>query len=148
MLIQTLKRTGFGFVLGMAVGNLIAALSGHPDIVSPELLARMGSLSASLLVQTLLSGVIGGVAWAGISLYDLERWPLLQADAVHFGLILLAFLPIARFLGWTETAADTLLMAGIMFAAHFSIFLVMCAIYRRQVREMNVMQERFLRGGI
>lgn len=145
MLIQTLKRTGFGFVLGMAVGNLIAALSGHPDIVSPELLARMGSLSASLLVQTLLSGVIGGVAWAGISLYDLERWPLLQADAVHFGLILLAFLPIARFLGWLDTPASLLLTIAIMAVAHLCIFLIMCAYYRAQVREMNRLQEAFLR---
>lgn len=145
MLIQTLKRTGFGFVLGMAVGNLIAALSGHPDIVSPELLARMGSLSASLLVQTLLSGVIGGVAWAGISLYDLERWPLLTANLTHFALVMAVFIPIAHFLGWTETATDTLLMAGIMFAAHFSIFLIMCAYYRAQMREMNRLQEAFLR---
>ena len=145
MLMNTLKRAVSGFVLGMAVGNLIAALTGQPDIFSPALLTKAGSLSTALLLQTLLSGVIGGVAWAGISLYDLERWPLLQADAVHFGLILLAFLPIARFLGWLDTPASLLLTIAIMAVAHLCIFLIMCAYYRAQVREMNRLQEAFLR---
>lgn len=145
MLMNTLKRAVSGFVLGMAVGNLIAALTCHPDIFSPALLTKAGSLSTALLLQTLLSGVIGAAGMGGTTLYEIERWPMLTANLTHFALVMAVFIPIAHFLGWTETAADTLLMAGIMFAAHFSIFLIMCAYYRAQVREMNRLQEAFLR---
>lgn len=142
MLVQTLKRAGFGFILGMAVGNLIAGLTGHPNIVSPALLERTGSLSAALLWQTLLSGVIGAAGFAGVSYYDIERWPLLLADAVHYLSYMAVFLPAAFFLGWTEKAGETLVMAAILLAVHTLIFLIMCAIYRAQVRELNELNQK------
>ena len=144
MMVKTLKRAVNGFVLGMAVGNLIAALTGHPNIVSPMLLAKAGGLSEALLWQTLLSGVIGGVAWAGMSLYELERWPLTAVCTAHFGVIMAAFLPIGRYLGWLETPRDMLLMAAVMAVAHFIVFLIMCAVYRKQVEELNTLQRDFL----
>lgn len=141
MLAQTLKRALSGFVLGMAVGNLIAALTGHPDIVSPALLERAGSLSAALLWQTILSGVIGAAGFGGMVLYEIERWPLRLTDAVHNALVLAVFLPCALVLGWINTAAEVLIMAGIMSAAHYVVFLIMCARYRAQVRELNELNE-------
>ena len=116
MLFKTLKRTGFGFILGMAVGNLIAALTGHPNVVSPQLLEMAGSLSAALLIQTLFSGVIGGVAWAGISLYDIERWSLLRAVSVHYTIIIAVFLPLAYYLGWYDGVIGALILAGLTVA--------------------------------
>jgi hypothetical protein len=153
MLLKTLKRAGSGFVLGMAAGNVIAALTGHPDIVSAELLQKAGSLSAALLWQTLLSGLIGAAGMGGTTLYELERWPLLAIDLAHYALIMAVFLPAGQFLGWFPTRGVAAVMAAIMFAVHFTIFLIMCAFYRAQVRELNQMQRQFLaehpiQGGI
>jgi hypothetical protein len=138
---QTLKRAGFGFLLGMAVGNLIAGLTGHPNIVSPVLLERAGSLSDALLWQTVLSGVIGGAAFAGVSVYEIERCPLLLADAMHYVCYMIVFLPIAFFLGWTEKVGDAAIMAVILLAVHTLIFLIMCARYRAEVKELNELNE-------
>ena len=142
MLVRTLKRAGRGFVLGMAVGNLIAALTGHPNIVSAALLERVGSLSAALLWQTLLSGVIGGASFAGVSFYEIERWPLLLADAMHYVCYMIVFIPVAFFLGWTEKAGEAAIMALVLLAVHSLIFLMMCAHYRAEVRELNALNER------
>jgi len=144
MIAKTLKRAATGFVMGMAVGNLIAALTGHPNIVSQSLLEKTGSLSAALLAQTLLSGVIGAVGMGGTTLYELDRWPLLAIDLAHYALVLAAFLPVGIYLGWFAYASEMLIMAAIMFAVHFTIFLIMCAIYRKQVRELNQMQSQYL----
>lgn len=141
MIWKTVKHIGFGFVLGMAVGNLIAALIGHPEIVSQALLEKAGSLSAALFIQTLLSGVIGGVAWAGISFYEIESWSLLRAVALHYASIILVFMPLAFYLGWLEGPQDALVMAGIMLAAHTMVFLIMCAVYRAEVQELNRLNE-------
>ena len=142
MVRKVLKRAGFGFILGMSVGNLIACFMGSPDtVVAPALLARTGSLSAALLWQTLLSGVIGCAAFAGVSVYDVEHWPLPLADAAHYAGYMTVFLPIAFFLGWLETAAQAVIMAAILLAIHTLIFLVMCAYYRAQVKELNRLNE-------
>lgn len=142
MLWKVLKRAGFGFILGMATGNLIACLTGHPNIVSLSLLERAGSLSTALLWQTLLSGVIGCTAFAGVGVYEIEHWSLLLADAVHYIGYMVFFLPIAFFLGWLRTAEEAIIMAAALLAAHTVIFLVMCAVTRARVRELNSLIEQ------
>ncbi len=138
---NALFRTFFGFILGMAVGNVIAALSADGGaIVSPTLLERTGSLSAALLTQTLCSGLIGAAGMGGTALYELEHWSLLVTDAVHFALVMAAFVPIALYLGWTSTPSELMALSACMLAAHLAIFLVMCAYYRAQVSLINELQ--------
>ncbi len=153
MIRKTLRRAVFGYVLGMAIGNLIAALTGHPNIVSAELLQKAGSLNAALLWQTLLSGLIGAAGMGGTMLYEIERWPLLAIDIAHYALVMAVFVPVSRCLGWCREPAELAITAAIMFAVHFSIFCIMCAIYRRRVKELNTLQKKFLadhkiQGGI
>ena len=144
MLVKTLKRMGMGFLLGLAVGNLIAVLTGHEQIVSAALLERIGSWRAAYLLQTLLSGLIGAASFAGISLYEIDRWPLLLTTLVHYLIYMAVFFPIAVLLGWLETAAQALWMALILAGAHFLIFLIICAVYRARMRELNKMQKKYL----
>ena len=142
MIIKTLKKAGLGFVLGMAVGNVIAAITtSFSEIVAPALLDKSGSLAMALMLQTLLSGVIGAVAFAGISFYDIERWPLIMADLVHYISIIVVFIPTGFFLGWLENATDVIIIASIMLLVHLIIFMIMCAIYRAEIREMNRLTE-------
>lgn len=141
MIAKTLRRAGLGFLIGMAVGNIIAALTGMDMIVSDVLVQRAGSIQAALLLQTLLSGVIGAAGMAGMTLYELEHWSLLLTMVVHYLLYMIVFLPIALFLGWITTVPEAIVMAAILAAVHMSIFLIMCAYYRAQVREINRLQE-------
>lgn len=138
---KTLKRAGFGFILGMAVGNLLAALLGGAELFSPHLLAWAGSLPGALLVQTLLSGAVGAAAFAGIGFYDIEGWSLLRTAVVHYLLIEAVYLPIAFALGWVATAAEALVTAGCMAAAYLLIFLILWLIYHAQVRKLNQLNE-------
>ncbi len=142
MLVKTLKRACLGFVIGMAVGNLIAALTGHPGLVSAALLERAGSPAAALLWQTLLSGLIGFAGFAGVSYYDVERWPLLLTALVHYATFLAVYLCVAFALGWLSTAAEALLMAAIMAVIYLIIFFILCARYRAEVRKLNEMQKQ------
>lgn len=139
---KTLKRACFGFVLGMAIGNLIAAVLGNSEIISPLLLNRAGSQQGAFLMQTLLSGVIGAAGFGGISLYEIERWPLLLAVLIHYAIYMAVFLPSALLLGWISTVKDALIMTIVLALAQLFIFLIMCAVYRAQVRELNQLQRK------
>lgn len=140
---QLLLRSIRGFVLGMALGNLIAVLmstfTGDGSIVAHELVERMGSETAALFIQTILSGVYGAIAMGGTSLYEIEnKWFGLTASAVsHYLLTILSYIPIALFLSWLVTWEDILFMAVLMTIAYLIVFLIMYIRYKAEVRELN-----------
>lgn len=140
------KRIILGFVIGMAAGNLIAALfsfaAGDNQIVSELLLKRTGSVSEAFLIQTLLSGVLGAVGMGGSILYDLENRSLLSCALIHFFLIFGVYLIIALYLGWISFSLQEItLMAVLMGTAYLIVFVIMLVRYRKAVRELNEILE-------
>ena len=148
MLKKTLLRAGLGFLIGMFVGNLIAILTGgiSPDSfipLTPQIIGfAQGNMGVAITLQTLFSGLYGAVCFAGVSFYDIERLPLAPATAIHCLLILLTFIPVAHILGWETGVVDTLIMAGCQLVGFFIIWLIMNAIYRKQVKELNELSRK------
>lgn len=143
MLKQILKRAGLGFLIGIAVGNVISALTANPDILSPALVARAGSVSAAFLLETFFTGLLGAVSFAGMSFYDIERWSLLLSAVVHYAVIEAVYLPIGVFLGWFKSARAALVWVGLCAAAYLLIFFILWLIYRSQVKELNELQKQY-----
>ncbi|MBP5604960.1 MAG: DUF3021 domain-containing protein [Ruminiclostridium sp.] len=149
MLMKTLKRAGLGFLLGMAVGNVIAFISGlsstgEVQFMSVKLIELCGGEPLAFLIQTLLSGLIGLSGFAGMTLYDLEKWSMVACMGTHFTICMLTFLPCAYLLYWINSWEELLVMTGIMAAAYILIWLIMCAVYRAQVKKLNILQSEKL----
>ena len=119
------------------------AVARFNEIVTDKLLAMTGGLAPALLAQTLLSGVLGTVSFAGVSLYDVEHWPLLRIAVVHYLIIEAAYMPIAFALGWLVSAREALIWMAFSAVAYLIIFLIMWAIHRAQIRELNRMQQQY-----
>lgn len=132
-----------GFLLGAAIGNLIAWFFG--SYVSSVLVARMGSVPAAILVQSLVSGLYGSFALAGTLFYDIEQWSLTRSSVMHFLVIAVLYVPAAMFLGWADSATEILIVEGILLVAYFIIWLVIYLRYKKEVRSLNEMlNKRFL----
>ena len=148
MLKKTLLRAGIGFIIGAAVGDLIAFLTGTSatggvTFASQQLLDMSGGNTVlAMVLQSLFSGLYGAVCFAGMTLYDAERLPLAAATALHCGLIVLPFVPISYLLGWISGIVETLIIASAQIAAFFVIWLVMYFGYKKQVKELNELQEK------
>ena len=149
MLKKTLKAAGIGFLIGMIVGNVIAFLTGNSGtggvtFASPQLLDMAGgSGTVAMLLQSLFSGLYGAVCFAGMSFYEIERMPLAAATALHCALIVLLFIPIALLLGWVSDIGTLLIISGMQLVGFFIIWLIMYFGYKKQIRELNEMQEHF-----
>lgn len=146
MIVKTIKNAAFGFILGMAVGNFIAALTGAEMLVAPSLVKRIGSWQAAVLVQTLLSGVIGAAGMGGMSFYDIERWSLLRTALTHYALCIAVCLPVALFLSWIDNLVDFLVIITMMGIGYMIIFFIMYAYYKKQVKELNELQKEYLKN--
>ena len=148
MLKKTLKAAGIGFLLGIVIGNLIAFLTGNSDTggitFAPQKLLDMsgGNEVIAMLLQSLFSGLYGAVCFAGMSFYEIERMPLAVATALHCALIVLLFIPIAFLLGWVSQIETQLIISGIQLVCFFIIWLIMYAGFKKQVKELNELQEK------
>ena len=138
-----IRRIILGFLLGTAIGNLIAWFFG--SYVSSMLVARMGSVPAAILVQSLVSGLYGSFALTGTLFYDVEQWSLTRSSVMHFLVIAVLYVPTAMFLGWANSATEILIVEGILLVAYFIIWLVIYLRYKKKVRSLNEMlNKRFL----
>lgn len=148
MLKKTLKSALIGFLLGIVIGNVIAILTGNSDtggvtFASQKLLDMAGGNGVvAMLLQSLFSGLYGAACFAGMSFYEVERLPLAVATALHCALIVLLFIPIALLLGWVSSIETLLMISGIQLVCFFIIWLIMYAIFKKQVKELNELQEK------
>lgn len=148
MLRRTLKQAAIGFLIGIVIGNLIAVLTGRADtegvtFASKKLLDMSGGNGVfAMLLQSVFSGLYGAICFAGMSLYDIERLPLAVATALHCALIILPFVPISLLLGWVNNIIEILIMASVQLVCFFIIWLILYSVYKKQVRELNELQEK------
>ena len=149
MLKKTLKFAAIGFAIGAVIGNVIAYLTslGNPNAAVPltnQLLQMAGgNITVGWILQSLFSGLYGAVCFGTMVFYDIERWPLALATAAHCASIILTFIPVALLLGWVDSLAMILIVAAIQLAAFFLIWLILWSNYRKQIKELNEMQEQF-----
>ena len=143
---RILKRAGLGFLIGMAVGNLIAFLSsiGHSGIVAAELVDMLGNEVAAVILQTFLSGLIGAAGFGGMLFYEIESWSMIKTMVVHFALISVVYIPVSLVLHWFETIEQFLIMEGMMLLAYMIIWLILYFVYKSQVKDLNKLQGEML----
>ncbi len=148
MLKRILMRAGIGFLIGMVIGNLIAILTGNANsggerFTSLRLIEMAGGSEAvAMILQSLFSGMYGAVCFAGMTFYEIERMPLAAATFSHCALIIILFILIGLLLGWLNNIAEVLIMASIQLICFFIIWLILYAVYKKQVRELNELQEK------
>jgi hypothetical protein len=146
MLRKTLKLATIGFLMGMITGNIIAYFTAGDTyaLVSEALVARIGSETAAIIVQTVMSGIYGAIAMGGVSFYEIEEWSLLRTAFTHYALCMISFIPIALLLGWIRPEAfllDYSYSAAGQTVTYVIIFMIMYIRYRHEVKELNSMLE-------
>ena len=136
---KVFRRMLIGFLSGAVVGNLIAVISasGSGVFYSPMLVERFGSPAAAVIVQTLLSALIGVAGMGGMSLYDETDLPLAAATSIHFILVEVVFITAALLLNWMHSAAEIGIMSAFMFAAFAIIWAIMFILHKKEVKQLN-----------
>lgn len=141
MVAITLKRAGFGFLLGMIVGVFIVIGmsfgAGGSIVVPHKLLVLTGSEAGALLAQVLISGAYGAIPMAGVTFYDLDSWGLLKQAVVHYLSYMVAFLLFGYMAGWVETPADMAFVAALFAVSHAIIWTIMYMRYKAETKELN-----------
>lgn len=133
---KSLKLAAAGFVYGMLIGNGIAWLTGG-TVVNTFLAERLGSNAGSVILQTLLSGLLGAVAMGGVVLHEIESWSLARSALTHCLLIVGTYTVTALILRWADGWTELLIMISIQLVVYFIIWAIMFLRYRAEVQRLN-----------
>lgn len=133
-----------GFPLGLAIGYVISIIisliwaGGYYSPCVPELAEAMGSEINAVLVQALLSGILGTGFGATSVIWEIEDWGIVKQTGIYFLINSVIMMPTAYVTRWMEHSAKGVLRYFGIFACIFVVIWVMeYSIARRNVIRMN-----------
>lgn len=139
-----LKKAAEGFLPGITIGYLITVIisllfaEGNYNPVVPTFQAWAGSEINAVLIQTLLTGVIGSIFFAATVIWEYEKWSLLKRTLLYYTITLIPLITITLFLHWVEFAPLALLSYIIIFTIIF--FIIWTSTYlkiKKEIDEIN-----------
>ena len=90
---QIILRGILGIPVGITIGYLIAIVisfiwaEGYYAPCAPDLVEAMGNEINGVILQTLLSGLLGAGFAAGSVIWEIESWSIVKQTAVYFGIV-------------------------------------------------------------
>lgn len=141
---QIIKRSLWGFPLGITLGYLITILislgwaNGYYVPCVPELISATGNEINAVILQTLLSGIIGTGFAASSVIWDIDNWSTVKQTGIYFSIISIIMLPIAYLAYWMEHSVRGFLIYFGIFVFIFAIsWITMYVVGKNNVKKMN-----------
>ncbi len=140
-----IRLAALGFILGMFIGDiLVVAFTASEGIslAAPELIDEFGYVPA-VIIQTLLSGVLGCICFGATIVYYKDEYGILAATCIHMLIAFLALIPISNFLWWTGRVMEgNIVVLAMGICAYVMIWFSVYMSYRIQIQKINEALER------
>ncbi|MGB4984270.1 MAG: DUF3021 domain-containing protein [Erysipelotrichaceae bacterium] len=141
---EIFKRALLGFPLGIAIGYVISIISslifanGYYSACVPMLIEKMGSEINAVILQTVLSGLLGSVFAGSSIIWELDEWSIIKQTVIYFMIISITMIPIAYITNWMEHSIEGFLIYFLVFVVIFSIiWLTQYLIWKANITKIN-----------
>ena len=103
------------YLITIGISLSIGDGSYYPCV--PSLIKRFGNEVTAIIIQTVLSAVLGA-GFAGSSIiWEMDKWSLLKQTSIYFGIVSVLMMTVAYICEWMEHSVKGIL-------SYFAIFLV------------------------
>lgn len=141
---KMLLRGLLGFPLGIAIGYVITIFislaigkDGYSPCV-PELIETTGSEIGAVVLQAVLSGLLGTVFAVSSAIWEIENWSIVKQTGIYFTVTALGMMPIAYFTNWMEhSVGGFLLYFGIFVGIFIVIWIIQYLFWKARINRMN-----------
>lgn len=142
---HVLQRGLLGFPLGVFIGYTITVgislAMGRAELspVVPSLTESMGGNEMNaVILQYLLSGMLGAGLAAGSVLWENENWSIAKRTLAHFAFTALWMFPVAYITQWMDRSlAGVMGYVGVFVALYALIWLAQYLFWMRKVHQIN-----------
>lgn len=129
-----------GIVLSYFITIAISLIvgDGYYYPCTPSLVERFGSEIAAVLVQTLLSALLGGGFAGCFHLWEKDEWSLLKRTSIYFGIVSVLMMTVAYTCEWMEHSVKGILSYfGIFFAIFVVVWLVQYLVWKARITKIK-----------
>lgn len=104
----------------------------------PSLAERFGNEVTAVIVQTVLSAILGA-GFAGCSLiWEKDEWSLLKQTSIYFGIVSVLMMTVAYICEWMEHSVKGILSYfGIFFAIFVVVWVVQYLIWKARISKIK-----------
>ncbi len=104
----------------------------------PSLIERFGSEVTAVIIQTVLSAILGA-GFAGSSLiWEKDEWSLLKQTSIYFGIVSVLMMTVAYICEWMEHSVKGVLSYfGIFFAIFVVVWIVQYLIWKVRISKIK-----------
>ena len=141
---KIVSRVLYSFPIGISCSVGISLLlslifgEGKYYAFAAPLVSFTGSEVKAMLLQTMLSGILGGVFGGMSFIWEIERWSILKQTAVYFLSVSIPMMGISYLLYWMEHSLNGFLLYFLIFVmVFFVVWIFNFAIYWFKVRRIN-----------
>ena len=138
------RRVFVGLLGGIVISYLITIVisiaigdgSYYPCV--PSLIERFGNEVTAIIMQTVLSAVLGA-GFAGSSIiWEMDEWSLLKQTSIYFGIVSVLMMTIAYICEWMEHSVKGILSYfGIFVAIFIAVWIVQYLIWKVRVSRIK-----------
>ena len=108
------------YLITIGISLAIGDGSYYPCV--PSLIERFGNEITAIIIQTVLSAVLGA-GFAGSSIiWEMDEWSLLKQTSIYFGIVSVLMMTIAYICEWMEHSVKGIL-------SYFGIFFAIVLLY-------------------
>ena len=141
---KIVSRVLYSFPIGIScsvgISLLLSLIFGEGKYYpfAASLVFFTGSEVKAMLLQTMLSGILGSVFGGMSFIWEIERWSILKQTAVYFLSVSIPMMGISYLLYWMEHSLSGFLLYFLIFVmVFFVVWLFNLAMYWIKIRKMN-----------
>ena len=122
----------------ITIGISLAIGDGSYYSCVPSLIERFGNEVTAIIIQTILSAVLGA-GFAGSSIiWEMDEWSLLKQTSIYFGIVSVLMMTVAYICEWMEHSVKGILSYfGIFFAIFIVIWIVQYLIWKIRISKIK-----------
>lgn len=129
-----------GIVIAQLILIGISLVIGKGSFYScvPDLIEEVGTEIGAVIVQTVLSALLGGVCGGASIIWDLDHWSLAKQSFLYFLLLACSMLPIAYLTHWMEhSLKGACIYVGIFTGSFLVIWVIQYVIWKVKINRLN-----------
>ncbi|WP_442602821.1 DUF3021 domain-containing protein [Paenibacillus sp. KN14-4R] len=140
---NVMSRVVGGFVIGVIIGQIVQILislrfgQGNYMPVIDHFRSFFVSEMTAVIVQILLTGIIGITFATSSLIFDIVKWSLLKQYLVHFCITALIWVPIVMLLWMPKTSISTLIFFINFLGTYVITWVIQYMISKNDIKQIN-----------